>query len=70
MQYHWGFAFLGMGYINIDRANFYTMVATVTDILIENHRIVGRRNIRNGDYFFLWHLFPPEISSFQKWDIF
>jgi len=53
MQYHRRFAFLGMGDINIDLANFYAMVATVTDILVENHRIVGCGNIRNGDYFFL-----------------
>jgi hypothetical protein len=53
MEYHRRFAFLGMGDINIDRADFYTMVAAVTDLLIENHRFVGRRNIRNGDYFFL-----------------
>jgi hypothetical protein len=53
MQYDRRLAFLGMGYINIDRADFYAMVAAVTDIRIENHRIVGCSNIGNGDYFFL-----------------
>jgi hypothetical protein len=66
MQYDRRLAFLGMGYININLANFYAMVATITDLRIENHRIVGCRDIRNGDYFFPWHLFPPEISSFQR----
>jgi hypothetical protein len=42
-----------MGDVNINLANFYTMVAAVTDILIENHRIVRCCNIRNGDNFLL-----------------
>ncbi len=53
MQYDRRLAFLGMGYINVDRANFYAVVATVTDVWIKKHRVVGCGNIRNGDYFFL-----------------
>ena len=29
------FAFLRMGYIHIDRADFYTMVASIADFLVE-----------------------------------
>jgi hypothetical protein len=43
-DYRW-FAFLRMGYIHIYLADFYTMVAAVTDIGIENHRISGADNI-------------------------
>ena len=53
MQYDRRFAFLGMGDINIDRANFYAMVAAVTDVLIKDHWIVGRRYIRDSNDFFL-----------------
>jgi hypothetical protein len=57
MQYHRRFAFLGVGYINIYLADFYTVIAPIANIRIEDHRIVRCRNIRNGDYFFLSHLF-------------
>jgi hypothetical protein len=40
MQYHRRFAFLGVGYINIYLADFYTVIAPVTDILVKSHRLV------------------------------
>jgi hypothetical protein len=55
MQYNRRFAFLGMGYIHVYLADFYTMVAAVADIRIENHRVARCSDIRNGDYFFLRH---------------
>jgi len=41
MQYNWRFALLGVGNIYVHLADFHTMVATVTDIGIENHRCIG-----------------------------
>jgi hypothetical protein len=40
MQRNRRFAFLGMGYINIYLADFYTMVAPIANIRIEDHRTV------------------------------
>jgi hypothetical protein len=40
MQDHRRFAFLGMGYINIYLADFHAMVASIADILVEDHWIV------------------------------
>jgi hypothetical protein len=40
MQYHRRFAFLGIRYIYVNLADFYTMVAPVADILIKSHRLV------------------------------
>ena len=48
MQDNWRFAFLGVGYVNIYLADFYTMVAPVAYLRIESHRLVRCSNIRHG----------------------
>ena len=50
------FASLGMRYIHIDLAYFYTDVAPVADIRIEYDRLVRRRDIRNSKNFILGHV--------------
>jgi hypothetical protein len=48
--------FLGMGYIDIDLADLDTYIASGTDVGIEQHWLVGCRNIGNCEYIFLCHV--------------
>ena len=57
MQYDRWFAFLWIGHEHVYLADFYTGVAPIADIRIKNYRIIRCSYIRNGDYFFLRHLF-------------
>jgi hypothetical protein len=56
MQDNRRLAFLRMGNIHIYLAYFYTDVAPVADVRVEQYRIVRRRNIRNSEYFFVRHV--------------
>jgi hypothetical protein len=56
VQDHGGLTLLGIRDIDIDLADFDTMIAAVAAIGIESDRLVGRDYIRHGDYFILSHI--------------
>ena len=56
MEYDGRSPFLGMGYVDVHRADFYAMIAAVADIRVEGHRAARRSDIWHGDYLFFWHL--------------
>lgn len=59
MQDNRRFALLRMGYIYIYLACLHAGVAADTDILVEQYRLVGSRNIGDCKYLFLGHFMPP-----------
>jgi hypothetical protein len=50
-------AFPGIWHIHVYLAYLYAMVASVTNVRVEQHWIVGCRNIGKGDYFSFGHPF-------------
>jgi hypothetical protein len=56
VQDHGRLTLLWIRDIDIDLADFNTMIAAVAAIGIESNRLVGRDYIRHGDYFILSHI--------------
>jgi hypothetical protein len=64
MQDHGRLPFFGIRNIDIDLADFNTMVAAVAALGIESDGLVGCSDIGHGDYFILSHIILRNMFNF------